>query len=439
MDGVIRAAVPYKPRPEQLEIHEAMWKHRFGVIVCHRRLGKTVLAVNHLIRCAATQPKDRHPPPRYAYIAPTYRQGKAIAWDYFQHYAGAIPGVVVNQSELKVDLPNGAQVRIYGADNPNSLRGLYFDGVVHDEFGMHPPNIYSEVIRATLMDQHGWALFMGTPAGKNQFYDMKQQSLEHEAKGDKDWFYKEYPVSQTKLISDEELDRAKHDMTPDEYAQEFQCSFEASVKGAIYANEMAQAHAEGRVTHLPYEPALPVDTDWDLGIGDAMAVWFSQTTRGGEVRLIDYYEASGEGFPFYKTVLDGKGYTYGQHWAPHDIQVRELGSGRSRLEVAANLGIRFELTPRLQKGIRGEIEEGIHAARMLLPRCWFDAEKCKAGIEALKHYRRDYNMRLDEFKVTPVHDWSSHAADAFRGLAARQGDRVMTQARVDMPENFAWV
>jgi hypothetical protein len=208
-------------------------------------------------------------------------------------------------------------------------------------------------------------------------------------------------------------------MTPDEYAQEFECSFEASVKGAIYARELEEARNQGRITAIPVDPVLLVDTDWDLGIGDSMAIWFSQSLRSGEVRLIDYYEASGEGFPHYVKMLREKGYTYGRHWAPHDIQVRELGTGQSRLDVARKMGLKFEITPRLQTSVGGEVEEGIHAARMILPRCWFDEKRCKYGLETLMHYRRDYNTRLGEFKASPVHDHASHGADAFRGLAVR--------------------
>ena len=191
------------------------------------------------------------------------------------------------------------------------------------------------------------------------------------------------------------------------------------MKGAIYSKELEQARTEGRVATVPYDAALPVDTDWDLGIGDAMAIWFSQSTRSGEVRLIDYYENSGEGFPHYAALLSSKPYRYGKHWAPHDISVRELSSGRTRQEVALSHGLRFEVTPRLHSQAGNEVEEGIHAARMLFSRCWFDGVKCKVGIEALMHYRRDYNERLNEFKATPVHDWASHGADAFRGLAVR--------------------
>lgn len=429
--------IPYSPREQQREIHRALGTARFGVVVCHRRMGKTVLAVNQLIRGALTCDKPR---PRFGYLAPTYTQGKATSFDYFKHYADPIPARSVNQSELRVDFGNGGQVRIYGADNPDSLRGLYFDGVVLDEFGLHPGKTYSEVVAPTLVDRGGWALFMGTPNGKNQFYEIAQHAKAREAAGDKNWFFREYKASQTGLLDKDYLEQAQQTMTPDEYAQEFECSFEAAVKGAIYAREMEAARNAGRITSVPYDPALPVDTTWDLGIGDAMAVWFSQSTRGGEVRLIDYLEASGEGFPWYAKALSEKGYVYGRHWAPHDIQVRELSSGRSRLEVAASQGIRFDVVPRLHDAVSGEVEEGIHALRMLFPRLWFDAERCKHGLEALMHYRRDYNQKLNEFKATPVHDWSSHGADAGRYLACWH--QVPTErkkrAMAEMPREWAW-
>ncbi len=438
MEGLARRVeIPYRPRPLQRVVHGLMRQHRFGVLVCHRRFGKTVMSVNELQRGALTCERER---PRFGYLAPTYAQGKSIAFDYMRHYASPIPGVNVNQSELRVDYPNGGQMRIYGGDNPDSLRGLYFDGVVLDEYGLHQPKVYSEVIGPTLVDRAGWALFVGTPNGKNQFYDIAQQARSRQVSGDKAWFYAEYKASETGLIPAEELREAKLNMSPDEYAQEFECSFEASVKGAIYAKELEQARADKRITRVPYDPSLPVDTDWDLGIGDAMAIWFSQSLKGGEVRLIDYYEASGEGFPHYVEVLKAKRYSYGKHWAPHDIQVRELSSGKSRLEVARQHGIAFEVTPRLQSTTAGEVEEGIHSVRMLFPRCWFDEERCKAGLEALMHYRRDYNQRLNEYKATPVHDWASHGADAFRGLAVRhEVPRQKAKARaVEMPREWSW-
>ena len=429
--------VPYKPRPLQLEVHNLRRKHRFVVLVCHRRFGKTVLGVNDLQRSAMTCKLQR---PRVAYIGPTYRQGKAVAWDYMQFYSSVIPGRQANQSELRIDYPNGGQARIYGADNPDSLRGIYLDDVVFDEYGMHPAQTYTEVIAPALVDRGGRALFMGTPNGKNQFWQIAEHARAEVASGNPEWYYCEYPLSKTGLLSASYLAQAKAVMTVDEYAQEFECSWEAAIKGAIYARELEGARAAGRVASVPYDPALPVDTDWDLGVGDAMAIWFSQSTRGGEIRLIDYYEASGEGFPFYLRMLAEKGYAYGKNWAPHDIQVREMSSGRSRLEVAESQGLKFEITPRLHNSVGGEVEEGIHAARMLFPRCWFDATRCKAGLESLLSYRRDYNQRLNEFKPSPVHDWASHGADAFRGLAVRHQTPIeKRKAKANaLPREWTW-
>lgn len=407
---MIVAQVPYRPRPLQREVGRLIRTKRFGVLVCHRRFGKTVLGVNVNQQTATMCELLR---PRCAYIGPTYRQAKATAWDYMQHYARPIPGTEFNQSELRVDYPTGGQSRIYGADNPDNLRGIYLDRATLDEFGLHPSKTFSEVIMPTLVDRGGSALILGTPNGKNQFHEIAQYAKAEEAKGNPDWFFREYKASQTGLLDAGYLKAARAIMTEDEYAQEFECSFEASVKGAIYSKELEAARSTGRIGVVPYDPILPVDTDWDLGVGDATAIWFTQSSRSGEVRVIDFYEASGEGLPHYVTMLRAKGYVYGEHWGPHDIQVREFASGRSRLEAAASLGIRFRICPKVS------VEDGIHAARMLLPRCWFDATKTKAGLEALQYYRRDYNQRLNEFKATPVHDWASHAADAFRDLAVR--------------------
>lgn len=404
--------IPYKPRPLQLAIHIALDRYRFGAAVCHRRFGKTVCAINHLQKAATSCTKPR---PRFAYIAPTYSQGKAIAWDYMKHYAAPIPGVTMHESELRIDYPDlgqgRPQVRIYGADNPDSLRGIYLDGVVLDEYGLMRPTLFSEVIRPALSDREGWAFFIGTPNGKNQFYDVVET-----AKSDPEWFAAIYRASETGILNPDELQSARQAMTADEYAQEYECSFEASVKGAVFARELQAIREQGRITRVPFDPAIPVDTDWDLGVGDATAIWFTQSLYTGEVRIIDYYENNGVGLPHYLQLLNDKalqlGYAYGTHWAPHDIEVKELGTGLSRKETAYSLGLNFQVTPKVS------LDDGIHAARMLLPRCWFD-EKANAGIEALQSYRWDYNTRIREFKPVPVHDWASHAADAFRGLAVR--------------------
>lgn len=203
---------------------------------------------------------------------------------------------------------------------------------------------------------------------------------------------------------------------PDSYDTIWEGKCRSTVAGAIFANELKAAREAGRIASVPHDPALPVHTFWDLGVGDATAIWFAQQISS-EIRLVDYHEAEGEGLPYYAKVLKDKGYNYGKAWAPHDIQVREFGSGRSRIEVARSLGINFLMVPRAGSGDAEALEERIHASRMVFPRCWFDADKCRAGIKALSSYRRDFNQRLDEFKATPVHDWASHGADAFGHMA----------------------
>jgi hypothetical protein len=393
--------IPYKPRELQLAIHEKIDSKRFGAVVCHRRFGKTVLAVNQLIKSSLTCDKER---PRFAYIAPTYAQGKAIAWDYLKHYTHVVPDRVVNESELRVTLPGDRQVRIYGADNPDSLRGLYFDGAVLDEYGMMKGATWSQVIRPALSDRKGWALFIGTPNGRNAFYEVCNS-----ARTGDDWFFAEYKASQTGVIERAELDAARSQMTEDEYQQEWECSFDASVRGAVYTKEIAAARNDGRVRAVPYDPMLPVHTAWDLGVGDSTAIWFCQQI-GAELRIIDFYEASGEGLQFYANVLDRRGYKYGRHLVPHDAKVKEFGTGKTRVEAARSLGLKFEVVP------MHRLEDGINAARMTFPRCYFDEIKCQPGLDALQNYRWDFNQRLDEYKPTPVHDWASHAADAWRYL-----------------------
>lgn len=268
-----------------------------------------------------------------------------------------------------------------------------------------PSRTFTEVVRPALSDRQGWAFFIGTPNGKNQFYEVCKQAQKEEG-----WFFSEYKASQTGIISQEELQSAKRSMTADEFDQEFECSFEASVKGAIYAEELRRAKASNRIRRIAYDRMALVDTFWDLGVGDATAIWFAQTV-GSEIRLIDYYENSGVGLDHYASVLKQRGYSYSRHVAPHDIEVRELSSGKSRKEVAQTLGINFEVAPKLS------LEDGINASRLMFDRCWFDEEKTVQGREALMNYRWDYNQRIDEYKPVPVHDWASHGADAFRMLA----------------------
>lgn len=400
--GEERIVIPYAPRELQRRVHDELDRSRFVVVVAHRRFGKTVLAVNHLIRAALTCTRER---PRVAYVAPTYRQAKAIAWDYLRQFTDPIPGVAYNETELRADLPNGGQVRLYGADNPDALRGIYLDAVVLDEVGLMQSRAWTEVIRPALADRQGSALFIGTPNGRNLFWDLRERATQADG-----WALHEFRASVTGIVPEAELADARRAMSEDAYRQEFECDFLASVRGAVYAREFGWLRDNGRIARVAYDPLVPVQTAWDLGVGDSTAIWFLQLV-GPEVRAIDYYEASGEALGHYVNVLRGKGYTYGRHIVPHDAEVRELGSGRTRLEILQGLGVQAEVCRRTS------LDDGIEATRLFLKRCWFDQEKCAPGVEALTSYRWDFNTRLDEYKGTPVHDWASHGADAMRYAA----------------------
>jgi phage terminase large subunit len=402
---------PYAPRKAFMGLHTR--QARWGIAVAHRRAGKTVACVNELIKEAACSDK---PNPRFAYIAPQLNQAKDIAWQYLMEYTDCFgPERVVNKSELFVELPNNnARIRIYGADNPDRLRGIYLDGVILDEFGDMDPTVWTQVVRPALSDRKGWAIFIGTPKGKNTFH-----TLWNQAEDDEDWFRLMLKASETALLDRKELVDAAKMMTADEYAQEYECSFEAAVRGAYYGKEMndLETAEPAQIAAVPHDPRLPVHTAWDLGVADSTVIWFIQTT-GRETRIIDCLKGEGVGLDWYAKRLQERDYLWGNHYLPHDVEVRELGTGKSRKEVLAGLGIKATVCPNIP------VADGIQAVRMLLPTCWFDKVKCKDGIEALRMYRRDYDDKRQEFRVNPLHDWTSHYADAFRYFAVAHSERM---------------
>jgi phage terminase large subunit len=269
----------YRARPQFESFHRRT--ERFACIVAHRRAGKTVACVNDLQDGALRCDKVR---PRFAYLSPYLKQSKAVAWDYLRAAMSPLRslGADVNESELRVDYHNGGQVRLYGADNADALRGIYLDGVVLDEFADMDPRVWSEVIRPALADRQGWAVFIGTPKGRNAFFDVWQRSKE-----EADWFSLMLRASETGLIPDSELELARRDLSEDQYAQEFECSFDAAIVGSYYGKLMAEAESGNRVSGVPYDPVSQIWTAWDLGIRDATAIWFAQIV-GREVRVVDY-------------------------------------------------------------------------------------------------------------------------------------------------------
>ncbi len=381
-------------------------KQRWAVTVAHRRAGKTVACVNDLIDAAIRCTK---PNPRFAYVAPYFSQAKDVAWGYLKQYTAAIPGAQANESELRVDLPGGRRIRLYGADNYERLRGLYFDGIVLDEFGDMDPRAWAEVIRAALADRMGWAIFIGTPKGLNHFADQWREAVK-----DPDWFTLRLRASETGLLPDAELADARRQMSEEQYAAEFECSFEASVVGTVFGKQMERADKDGRICAVPWQPEFAVSTWWDLGTSDATAIWFTQDV-GREVHIIDYYEnaGAGVGIEHYVDHLSRLPYVWGAHNGPHDLEAKSFAAGgRSTLEVARGLGFQFVVIPRI-----AHKHDSITAARVFLQRCWFDLAKTERGRLALTSYRYAWDEKRKVFSTEPYHDWASHGSDAFQQLA----------------------
>jgi len=389
----------YNPRAWTRRFHES--KERWKVLIIHRRAGKSYASVNHLIRDAMQITNGR-----FSYISPTYRQGKGIIWDILKECTKDIDGVTFNESELRADFMNGSRIRLYGADNPDALRGISLDGVVFDEYSQQPSNIFTEIIRPALADRKGYAIWIGTPKGMNAFYELYEKNRDNPK-----WFTQLLTVDDTNVLEKEELADAQEMMDPDEFSQEFYCSFEASLKGAYYSNQLEKARAQGRITRVPYESGLPVYTFWDLGIGDSTSIWFMQIINN-EYRFIDYYENEGEALQHYIKVCQEKEYIYDSHYAPHDIEVRELTTGVTRWETAQKLGITFKIVPRVPS-----LADGIQATRAIFHKCWFDKDGCFAGINSLMAYKKRWNEKMQIFSDTPEHNWASHGADAFRQFA----------------------
>lgn len=353
------------------------------------------------------------------YIAPFYKQAKAVAWTYLKEYSLSIPGSSVNESELRVDYPNGGQVRLFGADNPDALRGLYFDDITVDEPADMNPRLYPEVIRPTLVDRRGRACFIGTPKGKNSFYDICEI-----AKHSPDWLYMILKASETGLIASDELSDARSIMTENQYQQEFECSFDAAIQGAVYGQWISDAENSGRIIPSVYDPNVPVNTAWDLGFDDSTAIWWWQRV-GNEIRIIDYYENNQQDIEHYCQVLKNKNYRYDKHFVPHDARNKLLAAGgKSIVEQAYALGVQmFAMSPASQQNL-------IEATRLMIKDCWFSEFQCSKGIEHLKQYRFPYDDELRTFRSKPLHDGSSHAADAFEIIA-----QVRQMDTSDKPKN----
>jgi len=422
-----RISVPYKyePRGYQLKAWGAL-EHgaRRAVLVWHRRAGKDLMLLNRTIVAATTERTGV-----YWHVFPTAKQGRKIIWDGVtkdgRPFLDYWPRDLIserNATEMKLKLLNGSVWQVVGSDNYNdALIGGNPCGLVMSEYALQNPSCWN-YLRPILAENEGWAAFAFTPRGNNHGKDLFDM-----AESNDDWFSQRLTVGDTKAVSSQAIEAERRAGMPDELIeQEFFCSFEAALVGAYYGKQMREALDAGRIGRVPYEPLLEVETWWDLGMDDCTSIWFVQRS-GREIRAIDYYENSGEGLPHYAKVLSDKPYRYSRHVLPHDVEVRELGTGKSRLEVLKalfkNVETKLVVVPALG------VEDGINAARTILPRTWFDEVKCKQGIECLRQYQREWDDDRKTFKPKPLHDWTSHGADAFRYGALMVKDEVTFVSR----------
>jgi hypothetical protein len=412
-------------RPEQRRLFDE--RERFAVRVCHRRFGKTFQAVAELlIGALSTYVKDW----RGYYVGPSYKQTKRLAWDYLKSFVVAVPGTQINEQELRVDFPNGSRIQLLGAETYDSLRGMYADDVVLDECQLIPSVAYSQVIRPMLADRLGRMTVQGTPAGRhNLLFDL----LTYAQKGDPGWSYHVMPVTQTDIINKDELRAMQREMPEAEYQQEMHCSFNAAIVGAYFAKEMQRASDQGRISKVKYDSAAKLYAALDLGWSDLMVVNFIQPvgTEHHFIKTVAYAETK-----IADMVNDWKNHvptSVDTVILPHDATQHNLETGRSREDVFKAMGLDTVVTPRV-----GDKHEGIAATRDLLGHCWFDAEGCQTLVEALFSYRAEYDDTKRVMKMRPVHDWSSHYADAVQTYAlGRPSNDYMNWADYPSVPNFS--
>jgi phage terminase large subunit len=397
--------VPYLPRRHFRALHASTKRWQF--MCCHRRAGKTVAIANHLIRAASLNGR-RWPPPRYGYVGPSFEQAKDLVWAYLKQYTERIPGIRYLEGELACILPTGATIKLYGgAAAYERMRGMYFDGIALDEYPLLNPVVFSTVVRPCLADYHGWGIISGTSNGDDHFNQLR---LRYE--DDPRWDFHIIPLSATgeEALSAAEAIELTQDMSPEEYAREMECAFDAPTEGSYYGELLNKLAQQGRICAVPPDLAAPVITAWDLGIHDYCCIWFYQVA-GREIHFIDYLQDKDKGLDYYAHELQTRalkgGYVYKAHCLPHDVEAREMTTGQSR---------RAFLMQHLDEPVitapYASPEDGIAAARGLLGLSWFDQVKCRKGLAMLRGYRKNKMGR-------PVHgpEPYSHGADAYRTFA----------------------
>jgi phage terminase large subunit len=412
----------YVPRSVFTPLHNR--DKRWVCVVAHRRCGKTVAMCADLVIGAL---ETALPKPQFAYMAPQRDQAKRVAWTYLKDLTRPMWSKPPNESELKITINNGhggeSTIYVAGADNYDALRGMYFDGVVLDEVGQIRPSAWYKVLRPALSDRRGWAIFAGTPAGKNMFWNLREEARMNP----NTHLLLELPASKTGIIHPDELRDAKAQMTEDAFAVEYECSFDAAVPGAYFAKQIGEAYNEGRIGKHPVDPAFPVNLVADLGYTDSCSWWGWQETRDG-IRIVDFMEDDNQPIQFYIDWVKSRPYLVNPKgiFLPHDARAKSLQTGKSIIEQFLANGIRPNLVPEMS------LQDGIEAARLTIPTCYFDEEKTYEGLEHLRAYMREWDEKTQTYRNRPKHDQHSHASDSFRYLAlaarptSRKSSRVTT-------------
>lgn len=407
------AALTYQPRDQFIAFHNRT--QRWASMNTHRRAGKTIALVNDVIYGTLQCPLRK---PQLAYVGPTFTQAKRIAWTYLKDYAEPYLSKPPQESELKLTLKNDGTIHVLGADNADSLRGMYLDGTVNDEYALWRPSVFSQVIRPALSDRNGWSVFASTPRGKNLFYDVQRNA----ELSPKEWFSLTLKASESGIISPQELDALRRQMDPEEFAQEYECSFDAALKGAIYASEVDLMFREGRfrTMDLPslFDPNLETHVVYDLGFTDAtVSIWW-QRLRDGRLVIVKVEATTGVDIFHHIASLHNFQGEIGEVWLPHDGRAKNLQTGKSVVEQFLSEGVRPNIVP------SHKVRDGISAARKIFPSVVIEEANTGELIEAMKGYRREWNEELAMFSDRPVHDWCSNYADAFRYFAIVAGNPI---------------
>lgn len=396
------------PRPYQLEAMQALRGVNRAILLWARRIGKDYTCLQIMLERALADPGQ------YYYVFPSYTQAKKALWDLRDNDGRSLRDLIpsyalagMNAVDMKIKLKSGSLIQLVGSENPDALRGTNPKGIVFSEFAMCDPHIWTAVAKPILAQNQGWAVFASTPMGRNHFHDLWQMAIREPG-----WYTSKVTAIESGAVSQEVIDADhKEGMSKELIEQEYFCSWTAGADGLIYGQQLDAIDRENRIRHVPVDPAVPVHTAWDFGVSDATAIVAFQCLPGNEIHIVNYFENTGKSINDYIQHVQGWGYNFGKHFAPHDVEARSLQTGITLKAMAARLGFAFWTIP------LHSIEAGIQLVRQTLPKTWIDEKQCWQLIRHLRHYRRHYDARRHQHTSTIVHDMSSHGADAVRYMA----------------------